>query len=207
VSGFARITDMHRHNRQTRSTAVSDNTVDRPPGKLVCSFYDLLRNSQATLQGVPHAPSDSVLYLVGARCLLLESECANGDAVAIPVCFAAINEKIFVRTEAGSAQVRRLERWPVVKVAACTFRGTPVNDYIECIARIVPTEREPEAEASLRRQYGMIRRLYDRLMRSQHAYLELTPRTADKLVPDDKALAAAVKAINRRRHERPPGAA
>jgi PPOX class probable F420-dependent enzyme len=181
-------------------------TVDpakRPLGKRLAPLYKRLPNSQATLAGVPHAPSNSVLYLSGAKCLLLD----NGESVPTPVCFAAINEKIFIRTEAGSAKVRRIERCPIVKVAACTLRGTPINDYIECMARIVAPEREPEAEAALLRQYGLARRLFNALSHNDHTYLELTPLTAEKPVPEDEARGAAIRAIHQSCHEHPPGAA
>lgn len=183
--------------------------ANRPLGKRLVPLYQPLRN-QATLAGVPHAPSNSVLFLSGAKYLLLESERANGESIATPMWFAAINENVFVRTEAGSATVRRIERRPIVKIAACTFRGTPINDYIECMARIVPPEREPEAEAALRRQYGLVRRLFNAVVRNEHIYLELTPLRTNEPVPKAEDQAAVVRAIHqgrREHHEHPPGAA
>jgi uncharacterized protein len=186
---------------------VTGNPAKRSRGKRLAPLYKRLPNSQATLAGVPHAPSNSVLYLSGAKCLLLESERLNGESVPTPVWFAAINDQVFIRSDAGSAKVRRIERRPIVKVAACTLRGTPINDYIECMARIVPPEREPEAEAALRRQYGLARRLFNALVRNEHTYLDLTPLTAENLVPDEEARGAAVRAIHQARHEQPPDAA
>lgn len=183
------------------------NPAKRPLRKRLAPMYKRLPNSQATLAGVPHAPSNSVLYLSGAKYLLLESERTNGESVPTPVWFAAINETVFIRTEAASGKVRRIERRPIVKVAACDFRGIPINDYIECMARIVPPAGEPEAEAALRRQYGIVRRLFNALVRNEHTYLELTPLTSDKPVPEDEAQAAAIRTIHQARHARPPGAA
>jgi PPOX class probable F420-dependent enzyme len=148
-----------------------------------------------------------VLYLCGAKWLLLESERTNGESVLTRVWFAAINETVFIRTEAASGTVRRIERRPVVKVAACDFRGIPINDYIECMARIVAPEREPEAEAALRRQYGLARRLFNALVRNEHTYLELTPLAAANPVPEGEAQAAAIRVIRQAHHEPPPGAA
>jgi hypothetical protein len=148
-----------------------------------------------------------VLYLSGAKYLLLESERTNGESVPTPVWFAAINDTVFIRTEAASGTVRRIERRPIVKVAACDFRGIPINDYIECMARIVAPEREPEAEAVLRRQYGLARRLFNALTRNDRTYLELTPLASEKPVPEDEAQGAAIRAIHQARHEPPLGAA
>jgi hypothetical protein len=98
----------------------------------------------------------------------------------------------------------RVNHAELSRVAACTFRGTPFSGYIECMARIVPSEGEPEAESALRRQYGLVRRLLSALVRDEHTYLELTPLTADKAVPEDEAQAAAIRTIRQTRHEHPP---
>ncbi len=179
----------------------------RPLGKRLARLCKRLPDIQATLAGVPHAPSNSVLYLCGARCLLLESERINGEPVPTRVWFAAIDETVFIRTEAASGTVRRIERRPIVKVAACDFRGIPINDYIECMARIVAPEREPEAEDALRRQYGPARRLFNALARNEHTYLELTPLTATNPAPEDEAQGAAIRATHQARHKQPPDAA
>ena len=180
----------------------------RPLGERLAQLCKRPQDIQATLIGVARAPSNSVLYLYGARWLLLECERANGERVPTRVWFAAINDTVFIRTEAASGMVRRIERRPIVKVAACDFRGIPINDHIECMARTVAPEREPEAETALRRQYGLARRLFNALARNEHIYLELTPLTAaTNLVPEDGAQGAAIRAIHQARHEQPPGAA
>jgi uncharacterized protein len=185
---------------------VTGNPAKRPRGKRLARLCRRPPNLQATLIGVPRAPSNSVLYLYGAKWLLLESERINSERVPTRVWFAAINETIFIQT-AASGTVRRIERRPIVKVAACDFRGIPINDYIECMARIVAPEREPEAETALRRQYGGATRLFNALARNEHTYLELTPLTAANPVPEDEAQGAAIRTIHQARHEQPPGAA
>lgn len=179
----------------------------RPFGKRLTRLCKRPRDIRATLVGVPRAPSNSVLYLYGAMWLLLESERPSGERVPTRVWFAAINETVFIRTEARSGKVRRIEQRPIVKVAACDFRGIPINDYIECMARLVAPEREPEAEVALCRQYGLAMRLFNALARNDHTYLELTPLRAEKAVPEDEAQDAAIRAIHQARHEPPPGAA
>jgi PPOX class probable F420-dependent enzyme len=170
----------------------------------LCEWW---RHPQATLAGRPAAPSNTVMYLSGSKYLLLESERSNGTQAATPMWFAAIDERVVLRTEVGSLKVRRIGKRPIVKVAACTWRGKPVGDYLECIARIVPPDREGEAEAALRRGYGLLRRLFNLVVHNDHTYLELTPLTADEPVPEDEAQAAALRAIHEGRHEhhqRPP---
>jgi PPOX class probable F420-dependent enzyme len=186
---------------------VRGNPAKRPLGERLARLCTRPPDIQATLVGVPRAPSNSVLYLYGARWLLLESERMSGEGVPTRVWFAAINETVFIQAEAGSGKLRRIERRPIVKVAACDFRGIPINDYIECMARIVAPERQPEAEAALRRQYGLAMRLFNALTRNEHTYLELTTLTATNPVPGDQSQDATIRAIHQGRHERPPGAA
>lgn len=186
---------------------MTGSPAKRSLGRPLSRLSERLRSSEATLAGVPHAVSNSVLYLSGAKCLLLESERANGEPVGTPVWFAAINDRVFLRTETGSAKVKRIKRRSVVKVAACTLRGTPINDYIECVARIVPPEHEPEAEAALRRQYGLARRLFSVLVRNEHTYIELKPLIAVRPLPGDEAQGAPARAIRQARHEHPSDAA
>jgi PPOX class probable F420-dependent enzyme len=131
---------------------------------------------------------NSVLGLRDAKYLLLESERTNGTwAGTPPMWFAVVNDTIFLRSEADSPTLRRMSRRPTVKVTPCTMRGKPLDDYIECRARIVPQEREAQAEAALRRGYGLLHRVFNRLVRSDYVYVELTPLWQQKPVPEDEA--------------------
>jgi PPOX class probable F420-dependent enzyme len=113
-------------------------------GRRLIPAYERLRKTEATLDGVPAAVSNSVGYLGRAKYLLLESERANGKCVATPIWFVVVDDSVFVRTEVGSAKVRRISRQPVVRVAACNVRGVPYRDryYIVCLARVVAPDRE-----------------------------------------------------------------
>jgi PPOX class probable F420-dependent enzyme len=178
-------------------------------GRRLVPVYERLRKREATLDGVPAAVVNSVRYLAGAKYLLLESERANGMRVATPMWFAAVDDTVFLRTEAGSAKVRRISRRRVVRVAACTFRGIPVRDYIVCVAWVVPPEREAQAEAALRRGYGLGRRLFSWFIHSERTYLELMPLVEQEPVPGTEGAGASVTAIGHtgRRQSQGGGAA
>lgn len=139
------------------------------------SMLERLRHAEAHLSDRRPASPNWVVQLRDANYLLLESERSDGTWIGTPMWFAVVNETVFLRTDARAAKVRRISRRPIVKVAACTMRGKPVDDYIECTARIVPQEREAEAEAALRRGYGPLRRLFSNFVRNALVYLELTP--------------------------------
>lgn len=159
-------------------------------------LVEWLRHPQATLADQPAAHNNSAMHLRASKYLLLESERSDGTLVATPMWFAIVDEKVFLRTEAGSPKLRRISRRPTVRVAACTMRGKPINGYIECTARIVAPEREAEAEAALRRGYGLLRRLFNRVVRNDRTYLELAALTDGKPAPEEEGLAATVRAFH-----------
>jgi PPOX class probable F420-dependent enzyme len=131
-----------------------------------------------------------VAQLRDAKYLLLESERAKTRPGLARRCRSpSFDDTAFLRTKARAAKVRRIRRRPFVKVATCTIRGKPLNDYIECAARIVPQEREAQAEAAPRRVYGPLRRLLNTFVRNDHVYLELTPiDPPERSLREDEAL-------------------
>lgn len=152
-------------------------------------LVERLRHPEAHLSDRRQASLNSVLQLYDAKYLLLESGRADGTWAGTPMWFAGIDNTIFLRTDAQAAKVRRISRRPIVKVAPCTMRGKPLDDYIECTARIVPQEREAQAEAALRRKYGPLRRLFRTFARNAHVYLELTPiAVKERSLPEHEAL-------------------
>jgi PPOX class probable F420-dependent enzyme len=158
-----------------------------------------------TLDGVRAAVVNSVRYLADAKYLLLESKSASGMRVATPLWFAVVDDSVFMRTEAGSGKVKRISRQPVVRVAACTFRGVPVGDYLVCVAWVVPAEEEAQAEAALRRGYGLGRRLFNWFICGEHTYLEMTPLVEQAPVPGSEGAVASVTAIGQAGRRQPSG--
>jgi PPOX class probable F420-dependent enzyme len=134
-----------------------------------------LRGTRARLAGQRAAASNSVRYLANAKHLLLESESIDGAPLATPMWFMAVDDTIFVRADPASPQIERIRGCPLVKVAACTMRGAPFGDYIECVARVAPRDAEAQASMALGRSYGTLRRRLSALGRNDHVYLELTP--------------------------------
>lgn len=172
--------------------------VDAPArrGRLQ-SLLERLRHAEAHLSDRRPASPNWVVQLRGAKYLLLESERVDGTWVATPMWFAVVDDTVFLRTDARAAKVRRISHRPVVKVAPCTIRGKPLDDYMECMARIVPQEREAQAEAALRRRNGPLRRLFSSFVRNDHVYLELNPiNLNERSRTEDAALSCKESAAN-----------
>ena len=112
-------------------------------------------------------------------CLLVTFK-RDGSAVPTPVWFGIdADGRLYVRTGRDVAKVRRLRNDPRVRVAACTVRGKPLSDAIEGTARVVAAGEEEHAEAALRSNYGLGRRLYegvgDAVGGVEAVYLEVAP--------------------------------
>lgn len=178
---------------------MSDTHGRRPLARRV-ALSVRLRHKHARLSARDAARSNLVSYLAHASYLLLESYRADGTPVATPMRFAVVDETIFLRTAPAAGKLRRIAREPLVRVAACTVRGLPVADNIECAARVVPPQRLADARAALARRCGPWRRLIERLACKSYVYLELTPIDGAPRHPEDPAPATVIplRAVRRR---------
>jgi uncharacterized protein len=95
------------------------------------------------------------------------------------VWFGLGADRLYVRSEADVAKVKRIRNDPRVRVAPCTVRGRPLGPPAEGLARVLndPAE-EQDAEAALQANYGLGRRVYEgagAVMGIAAVYLEITP--------------------------------
>ena len=66
-------------------------------------------------------------HLRGHKYCLLVTYKRSGEPVPTPVWFGLGDGKLYVRSEAGVAKVRRIRNDPRVRVAPCTVRGKPLG--------------------------------------------------------------------------------
>jgi PPOX class probable F420-dependent enzyme len=92
---------------------------------------------------------------------LVTSYRADGSPVGTPMWFGTGDDRVYLRSEARDAKVRRIARNPEVLVAPCTVRGRPTGPAMRGHARILTTPTDVDrAERMLRANYGLQRRLY-----------------------------------------------
>jgi len=138
-------------------------------------FYDRVRSPQAT-DIAQAAPTGSLEDLRGHKYCVLVTYKKNGEPVPSPLWFGTGDGKVYFQTGATTAKVKRIQRHPEVRVAAATSRGKPLAAPFTGTARVVPPEREAEAERRLQANYGLGRRVYSVLIgRVANVYLEVTP--------------------------------
>ena len=121
-------------------------------------------------------------HLRGHKYCLLVTYKRSGEAVPTPVWFGLGERKLYVRSEADAAKVKRLRNDPKVRVAPCTVRGRPLGPPAEGLARVLEVPGEQDAaEAALQGNYGLGRRIYERAggaLGVDTVYLEVTAEAA-----------------------------
>ena len=142
-------------------------------------FYHAIRHPSAhsladeerTLRGFEH--------LRGHKYCLLVTYKRSGEAVPTPVWFGLGDGKLYVRSEATVAKVKRIRNNPQVRVAPCTARGKPLGPPAEGRARVLVRQGDEEdAEAALRANYRLGRKVYEGAsgaLGAETVYLEITP--------------------------------
>jgi len=125
-------------------------------------FYHWIRHpsarslaGQQTVSGFEH--------LRGHKYCLLVTHKRSGEAVPTPVWFGLGDGKLYVRSEADVAKVKRIRNDPRVRVAPCSVRGKPLGPPAEARARVLEQPDDCErAEAALQANYGLGRKVYER---------------------------------------------
>jgi PPOX class probable F420-dependent enzyme len=143
-------------------------------------FYHWIRHGSADALTGEERTVSGFEHLRGYKYCLLVTYRRSGNAVPTPVWFGLSNGKLYVRSEANVAKIKRIRHDPQVRVAPCTVRGKPLGLPAEGRARVLehPSDDEGKAEAALRAHYGLGRRVYEGVsgaLRTETAYLEITP--------------------------------
>jgi len=129
---------------------------------LASRFYDRIRHPSArSLAGEAQTVS-GFDHLRGHKYCLLVTYSRSGASVPTPVWFGLRDGKLYVRTEATAAKVKRIRNDPRARVAPCTARGKPLGAPADARARVLDHNSDCElAEAALQANYGLGRRLYE----------------------------------------------
>jgi PPOX class probable F420-dependent enzyme len=142
-------------------------------------FYDRMRHRDAFTAAREEPSVHGFDGLRGRKYCLLVSFRRSGEPVPTPVWFGLdADGRLFVRTEADAAKVKRVRADPRVLIAPATSRGKPTGSLAEGRARVLTGDEEARAERTLKANYGLGRRLYEGVsgpMGVHTVYLEVTP--------------------------------
>lgn len=142
-------------------------------------FYDWIRHPAARSLAEEQPVVSGFDRLDGHKYCLLVTYKRDGEPVPTPVWFGLADGKLYVRSDAGAAKVKRIRNDPRARIAPCTSRGKPLGPPAEGRARVLAQQSDTEvAEAALRANYGLGRRLYEGAsdaLRTEAVYLEVSP--------------------------------
>jgi uncharacterized protein len=142
-------------------------------------FYDSIRSRAARRAADGPAVGGGFEALRGHKYCLIVSFKRDGTGVPTPVWFGLDDDgRLFFRTGANVAKVRRIRNEPRVLVAPCNVRGKPLGPSIEATASVAAPERKEHAEAAIQSNYGLGRRIYEGAadaVGGDEAYVEVVP--------------------------------
>ncbi|OMC01731.1 PPOX class F420-dependent enzyme [Mycobacterium sp. NS-7484] len=120
------------------------------------------------------------------RQIVLVTYRRSGEAVPSPINHGidpAGPGKLYVRTDASTAKVRRIRNNPHVLVVACNLRGKPTGPVVAGVARILDESEHAHAESVIAANWSLPMKLFERSLDAGSqtlgvpmAYIEITPR-------------------------------
>jgi PPOX class probable F420-dependent enzyme len=142
-------------------------------------LYDTARHRSAQSVADDQRIVHGFEQLRGHKYCVLVTYKRSGEPVPTPVWFGLADGKLYVRSEAAAAKVRRVRNDPRVRVAPCTVRGKPLGPPAEGRATLLDQPaQEQRAEDALKGNYGPGRKLYKAAggaLSIQTVYLEIAP--------------------------------
>ena len=110
------------------------------------------------------------IELTGQKYISLATFRKDGTRVDTPVWFGEADGKIYVKSRNDSGKFKRIRNNPVVKVALCNMRGKITGPEFTGRARILLSQEEGVAKASVNRKYWLARLS---IWNSKNQYLEI----------------------------------
>ncbi len=128
----------------------------------------------------PHPFED----LEGHRYMNLTTFRKNGEAVPTPVWFALVDGRLYATTAPNSGKMKRIRNGPRVLLAPSNFRGKPLGESVEGLARILDDGEAPEnAGVAFGEKYRLGLSLFRVFGRTEVGELTLEVRPADAGAP------------------------
>jgi PPOX class probable F420-dependent enzyme len=139
-------------------------------------FYDSIRRADAGKAADGEPGASGFGHLEGHSYCLVVTYRRSGEAVPTPVWFGVdADGRLYFRSYASAAKLRRIANDPRVRIAPCTTRGKPLGPSAAGAARVLAAH-DDHAEETIQANYGLFRRVYEGMGGDVDArYVEVTP--------------------------------
>ncbi len=111
----------------------------------------------------------SLTQFKGHQYINVETYRKTGEAVATPVWFIELDDKLYVRTGAQSGKIKRIRRNPKIRVAPCDARGNLLGEWVAAQAHIVDEKTAEAVNQLLKKKYGLPKAFFDTVSRLSKA--------------------------------------
>lgn len=149
-------------------------------GRVMFRGTDKMRHREAFDIGEPTATDFTGFER--HRQIVLVTYRRSGEAVPSPINHGVADGKLYVRTDASTAKVKRLRNNSNVIVVPCNLRGRPAGPVVAGVARILPEDEHARADAAIAANWSLPMKLLERgLDRGSQtfgiamAYIEIGP--------------------------------
>ena len=116
--------------------------------------------------------------VIAGQATILETQKRDGTWVRTPVSAVQDHGVAYFVTDSLSGKVKRIRNFPVVRVAASTYRGVPTGEFDAATARPLEGAERQAALRAIRRAhpviFGVIMRVRDWIRRTDGACFELS---------------------------------
>jgi hypothetical protein len=113
----------------------------------------------------------------GKKYISLTTFRKNGVAVRTPVWFGEEEDKLYVKTPGDSGKCKRIRNNPQVRVAPCTMTGKITGPEFAAVARILPAEDWPRAQALIEKKY-LLAKMFSIWSSKKNVYIEIAGFTS-----------------------------
>lgn len=157
-------------------------SVAKTMGKLMFRGMDKVRHRSAFDVGAATPRGKDFTGFNQTRQILLVTFKRSGEAMPSPINHGVADGKIYVRTDASTGKVKRINNNPRVVVVPSGLRGKPKGQAVAGIARILPESEHAHAYKVIAANWSLPMKLFERSLDKGSAafgipttYIEIEP--------------------------------
>jgi uncharacterized protein len=157
-------------------------SVAEAMGKLMFRGMDKMRHRSAFDIGALTPQGKDFTGFDKTRQILLVTFKRSGEAMPSPINHGVADGKIYVRTDASTGKVKRINNNPRVVVVPSSLRGKPKGQAVAGMARILPESEHAHAYKVIAANWSPPMKLFERSLDKGSAafgiptaYIEIAP--------------------------------
>jgi PPOX class probable F420-dependent enzyme len=157
-------------------------SVTETMGKLMFRGMDMMRHRSAFDVGAATPQGKDFTGFDKTRQILLVTFKRSGEAMPSPINHGVADGKIYVRTDASTGKVKRINNNPRVVVVPSSLRGKPKGQAVAGKARILPESEHAHAYKVIAANWSLPMKLFERTLDKGSAALSI-PTTYIEIEP------------------------